>query len=114
MRFFSNEIAKLFSGLQVKSMQRVQMVPKSRSGMPPGSLIFFNYRFGGWTAVLSVSPVTKDAKTGNRLFTGFKVPLDGDYTPASLTSLYKNKELPQENYRTYVLNRIKSPVWRIR
>jgi hypothetical protein len=62
MRFFSSELKKLFSGLQVKSMKRVQMVPKSRSGMPPGSLIFFNYRFGGWTAVLSVSPVTKDAK----------------------------------------------------
>ena len=90
------------------------MVPKSRSGIRPGNLVFFKYRFGGWTAALAVSPVTKDAATGNRLFTGFKLPLGGDYTPDSLTSLYKNKELPKENYRTYILNRIKSPVWRIK
>ena len=90
------------------------MVPKSRSGMNPGDLVFFKYRYGGWTAVLVVSPVMKDAKTGNRLFTGFKVPLDEEYTPKSLTSLYKNKELPKENYRTYILNRIKSPVRRIK
>ncbi len=114
MQFFSNELKILFSSLQIKSMQRIQMVPKSRSGIRPGDLVFFKYRFGGWTAVLAVSPVTKDARTGNRLFTGFKVPLDGDYTPASLTSLYNNKELPTENYRTYVLTRIKSPVRRIK
>ncbi len=90
------------------------MVPKSKSGIRPGNLVFFKYRSGEWVAVLAVSPVMKDARTGNRLFTGFKVPLDGDYTPGSLTSLYKNKELPKENYRTYVLNRIKSPVRRIK
>jgi len=90
------------------------MVPKSRSGMNPGDLVFFKYRYGEWTAVLVVSPVMKDAKTGNRLFTGFKVPLDEEYTPKSLTSLYKNKELPKENYRTYILNRIKSPIRRIK
>jgi len=90
------------------------MVPKSRAGINPGDLVFFKYRYGGWTAVLVVSPVMKDAKTGNRLFTGFKVPLEDEYTPESLTSLYKNKELPKENYRTYILNRIKSPIRRIK
>jgi hypothetical protein len=48
------------------------------------------------------------------LFTGFKVPSDGDYTPDSLKDLYKNKELPTENYRTYILSKIKGTVWRIK
>ena len=90
------------------------MVPRSRSGIDAGDLVFFKYRFGGWVIVLVVSPVMKDAKTGNRLFTGFKVPYDGDYTPKSLTSLYKDKGLDKENYRTYILNRIKSPIRRIK
>ena len=61
-----------------------------------------------------VEPITRDAATGNLLLTGFKVPDDGNYTPASLETLYKNKELPRENYRTYIMTRIYGPLRRIR
>ena len=114
MRFFSKEIKSLLSQLQVAADKRVQMIPKSRSGINPGDLVFFKYPNSGYVATLVVTPVFKDAKTGNRLFTAFKIPFDGVYTADSLDSLYKNKELDKENYRTYRLNRIQSPIRRIK
>ena len=94
-------------------MQKIQMVPKSSSGIRPGDFVFFKYS-GAYGIFLVITPVFKDAKTGNRLFTGFKVPFDGDYTPESLTNLYKNKELDPENYRTYILSKIQGPIRRIK
>jgi hypothetical protein len=113
MRFISKAILNFLSKVGVNSDQRIQMVPKSASGIRPGSIVFFKYQESS-VVLLVVSPVVKDAKTGNRLFTGFKVPLGEDYTPESLTNLYKNKELPTDNYRTYILSKIKGPVRRIK
>ena len=62
---------------------------------------------------LLTEPITKDARTGNRLMTGFRVPEDGTYTPDSLESLYKNKELDKEQYRTYIMSRIYGPLRKI-
>lgn len=53
-----------------------------------------------------VEPITRDPKTGNLLLIGFKVPEGGSYTADSLESLYKNRELPEGNYRTYMMKRI--------
>jgi len=113
MRFVSNVIRNFLSKVDAADDQRIQMVPKSSAGIRPGDFIFFKY-FSEQSVLLVISPVVKDARTGNRLFTGFKVPSDGDYTPDSLKDLYKNKELPTENYRTYILSKIKGPVWRIK
>ena len=113
MRFFSAQIKKFLSQIAVGSDKRVHIVPKSSAGITPGDLVFFKY-FSKYVVLLVVSPVVKDAKTGNRLFTAFKVPFSGDYTSDSLTDLYKNKELPTENYRTYILSKIQGPIRRIK
>ncbi len=113
MRFFSAQIKKFLSKVGVVDRRRVQIVPKSAAGITPGDLVFLKY-FSKYVVLLVVSPVVKDAKTGNQLFTAFKVPFSGDYTSDSLTDLYKNKELPRENYRTYILSRIQGPIRRIK
>jgi hypothetical protein len=113
MRFFSAQIKKFLSKVGVVDRRRVQIVPKSAAGIIPGDLVFLKY-FSKYVVLLVVSPVVKDAKTGNQLFTAFKVPFSGDYTSDSLTDLYKNKELPRENYRTYILSRIQGPIRRIK
>tara|TARA_Y100000385_G_C12911675_1_gene558621 strand:+ start:69 stop:413 length:345 start_codon:yes stop_codon:yes gene_type:complete len=112
MRFFSPPITRFLFQVDRNDPMKIHIVPKSASGINKGRLVMFLYQ-GSWIVVLSVSPVVKDAKTGNKLFTGFKVPFAADYTPDSLVTLYKNKELPEENYRTYILSKIQSPVWRI-
>jgi len=112
MRFFSLPILRFLYQVDAVDPLKVHIVPKSASGIPVGSLLFFQYE-GAWIIALAISPVVKDAKTGNKLFTGFKVPFAGDYTPESITDLYNNKELPPENYRTYILSKIQSPVRRI-
>lgn len=113
MRFISKIINNFLSKVGVTDDQKIQMVPKSSSGIRPGDFVFFKYE-NKQVVLLVVSPVVKDAKTGNRLFTGFKVPPGEDYTPDSLTNLYKNKELPTSNYRTYILSKIRGPVRRIK
>jgi hypothetical protein len=113
MRFISKVIQNFLSKVGITSDQKIQMVPKSSAGIRPGDFVFFKYD-NKQVVLLVVSPVVKDAKTGNRLFTGFKVPPGGDYTPESLEALYKNKELPRDNYRTYILSKIQGPVRRIK
>ncbi len=103
--------------LSVTKNSRVQMVPKSSAGIVPGDVVFFKYKRvarQGYDILLVVSPVIKDARTGNRLFTGFKVPPSGEYDAESLEDLYKNEALPKENYRTYILSKIVGPVRRVR
>ena len=112
MKFFSILIKRFLSQVDADDKQRIQIVPKTSSGIQPGDIVFFKYE-GDYVLVLAVSPVIKDATTGNRLFTGFKVPFSGEYTPESLQTLYKNKELPKENYRTYILKKTPSVVRRI-
>lgn len=113
MQFFPILIKRFLNQVGADNSQRIQMVPKSRSGINPGDIVFFQYG-GFFIVVLVISPVFKDAQTGNRLFTGFKVPFASEYTADSLETLYKNKELPQENYRTYIVSKIQSPVFRVK
>lgn len=113
MRFISKVIKNFLSQVGAADDQKIQMVPKSSAGIRPGDFVFFKYD-NKQVVLLVVTPVVKDAKTGNRLFTGFKVPLGEDYTPDSLTDLYKKKELPRDNYRTYILSKIQGPVRRIK
>lgn len=120
MAKFSRQIQNFLTDVAADPEANVQIVPKSDSCADPGDVLFFRYSLGtgpGSRAerlFMVVEPITRDAATGNLLLTGFKVPDDGNYTPASLETLYKNKELPRENYRTYIMTRIYGPLRRIR
>ena len=120
MSRFSPEIDNFLDQVGADHRRNVAIVPKSDSCANPGDVVFFRYKLGigkgsrGYRIFLITEPVTKDAATGNLLLTGFKVPSGGTYTPDSLETLYKNRELPEDNYRTYILGHIFGPLRRIR
>jgi hypothetical protein len=120
MSRFSKEIEDFLSQVGADQRDDVAIVPKSDSCANPGDVVFFRYMLGigkgsrEYRIFLITEPVTKDAATGNILLTGFKVPTDRTYTPNSLETLYKNRELPKDNYRTYILGHIYGPLRRIR
>jgi len=119
MRGFSKEIKSFLTQVGANDDLRIAMVPKSDSCGQPGDILFFRYKLGtgkgsrGFRIFLLTEPVTKDAKTGNQLLTGFKVPPDGSYSPESLETLYNNSELPEDGYRTYIMSNIFGPLHRI-
>jgi len=119
MSRFSPQIANFLTAVGADPTREVARVPKSDSCASPGDVLFFRYQLGTGKGsrqerlFLVTEPVTRDAKTGNLLLTGFKIPDGGDYTPASLENLYKNKELPEENYRTYIMSKIYGTLKRI-
>ena len=96
---FSKEIRSFLTQVGANDDLRIAMVPKSDSCGQPGDILFFRYKLGtgkgsrGFRIFLLTEPVTKDAKTGNQLLTGFKVPPDGSYYPEYLETLYNNSEL---------------------
>ena len=120
MAKFSKQIQTFLEAVAADPDQNVQIVPKSDSCANPGDVLFFRYQLGlgkgsrAQRLFMVVEPITRDAATGNLLLTGFKVPEEGNYSAESLESLYKNKELPRENYRTYIMTRIFGPLRRIR
>lgn len=119
MAKFSSEITGFLTQVGANSDLRVGMVPRSDSCGDPGDILFFRYKLGsgkgsrGYRILLLTEPVTKDAKTGNLLLTGFKVPPDGSYSPDSLETLYSNSELPEDGYRTYIMSNVFGPLRRI-
>ena len=112
MTRFSPGIQNFLAAVCADPTRDVVPVPRSDSCGGPGDILFFRYSLGpgpGSRAarlLMLVEPITRDPKTGNLLLIGFKVPEEGSYTAASLESLYKNRELPEENYRTYMMKRI--------
>ena len=119
MARYSPQISNFFQQTGIDYQEDVKMVPKSHSCATAGDFIFFRYRLGVGVGsreerlFLLLEPITRDAKTGNELLTGIRVPLPGEYSPGSLVNLYKNKELPPENYRTYILSKIYGPLRKI-
>ena len=119
MRAFSNKIKSFLAQVGASDDQRIAMVPKSDSCGRPGDILFFRYKLGvgkgsrGYRILLLTEPITKQAGTGNLLMTGFNVPEDGTYTPQSLESLYMNRELPEDGYRTYIMSNIFGPLRKI-
>ena len=119
-------LAKTSESNVQETIKKVSIVPKSDSCADPGDFLIFRYQLGSgqgsrrFRIVLMVQPITKDPATGNKLLTGFRVPIGGDtdsdqdYTPDSLTNLYINKALDVENYRTYRLNKIYGPLYRLK
>ena len=120
MAKFSKQIQNFLDAVGADPDLNVQMVPKSQSCADPGDILFFRYKLGigkGSRAArifMVVEPITKEPATGNLLLVGFRVPEDGNYTPDSLVSLYKNRSLPIDNYRTYIMTNIYGPIHRIR
>jgi hypothetical protein len=120
MAIFSRQVDFFLKQVGADPFQEVSIVPKSDSCAVPGDVLFFRYQLGSGKGsrasriFLIIEPITKEAKTGNLLLTGFKLPDDGEYTPASLEELYKKGALPKENYRTYIMGRIYGPLRRIR
>jgi len=119
MRGFSKEIKSFLTQVGVNDGIRIAMVPKSDSCGGPGDILFFRYKLGNgrgsrdFRILLLTEPITKDAKTGNQLLTGFKVPPNGSYSPDSLETLYNNSELPEDGYRTYIMSNIFGPLRKI-
>ena len=116
---YSAQINNFFQQTAINPQKDIRMVPKSHSCATAGDFIFFRYKLGVGVGsreerlFLLLEPITRDAKTGNELLTGIRVPLPGEYSPGSLVNLYKNKELPPENYRTYIMSKIYGPLRRI-
>ena len=119
MRGFSKEIKSFLTQVGVNDGIRIAMVPKSDSCGGPGDILFLRYKLGSgrgsrdFRILLLTEPITKDAKTGNQLLTGFKVPPNGSYSPDSLETLYNNSELPEDGYRTYIMSNIFGPLRKI-
>lgn len=121
---FSPTISSFLTQVAADEHMDVTEVPKSDSCAAPGEILIFLYnpksfkRINlGWRVVLAVQPVTKSAKTGNLLLTGFEVPQGGGqrYTPDSLLTLYKNKELRDDDYKTFILSKphVIGPLYKI-
>ena len=112
MSRFSQQVKIFLEKVGADDTLEVSIVPRSDSCASPGEILFFRYSLGIGPGsrrerlMLITEPVTRDAATGNLLLTGFKIPDDGDYTPDSLENLYKNRELPEDNYRTYIISKI--------
>ena len=116
MSRYSPQISSFLKQVGLIAKEDVVVVPKSDSAGGPGDFVFFRYSLGigaGSRAerlFLLLEPIAKDAATGNLLLTGIKVPLPGDYGPDSLYDLYNKKELPRENYRTYIMSNMYGPL----
>jgi hypothetical protein len=120
MTYFSSQVNKFLQNVGIDKEYEIEIVPKSDSCASPGEFVLFRYKLGqgkgsrAFRIALVVQPVTRDAKTGNLLLTVFRLPDSGTYTPDSLVTLYKNKEIPKDKYRTYIMRNIYGPLRRIR
>ena len=120
MAKFSKQIQNFLDAVGADPDLNVQMVPKSDSCANPGDVVFFRYKLGtgkGSRAerlLLVTKPVTRDAETGNLILYGFKLPEEGDYTPASLNTLYTSGDFGVDDLRTYIMTNIFGPLHRIR
>jgi hypothetical protein len=116
---FSKGIQNFLAQVGADENLSVSKVPKSDSCAGVGEVVFFRYKLGvgkgsrSFRIVLLTEPITRDAKTGNKLLTGFKVPEGGEYTPDSLETLYNNKELPEPEFRTYIMSNIFGSLYKV-
>lgn len=119
MAKFSRQTDRFLKNVGADPNLDVIIVPKSDSAGYPGDILFFRYMLGTGPGsreerlFMLLEPITKDARTGNLLLTGIKVPQDREYLPDDLDNLYKTKGLPMEGYRTYIMSRIHGPLRRI-
>ena len=102
MRFFSKEIKNFLTGLD--SDENISIVSKSESSAKAGDIVFFRYSLGRgvgsrtYRIFLLTEPITRQAKTGNLLLTGFKLKNLADsealtFTASNVLSLYKESKV---------------------
>ena len=117
---FSKQFRNFLKSVGADNKRNTRTVPKSHSCAVPGDVVFFRYKLGtgvgsrGMRLLLVTKPVTRDAATGNRLLTGFKLPENGDYTPESLDTLYTQGNFSESDFRTYIMTNIYGQLRRIR
>ncbi len=117
---FSKQFRNFLKSVGADNKRNTRTVPKSSSCAVPGDVVFFRYKLGtgvgsrGMRLLLVTKPVTRDAATGNRLLTGFKLPENGDYTPESLDALYNQGGFSESDFRTYIMTNIYGQLRRIR
>ena len=137
MGLFSKKVQNFLVTASKDEDTDVSIVNRSMSAARPGDILFFRYEMQGnrdFRIVMAVTPVVKDANTGNLLLTCFKLP-DMDFDQEALDNLYKQrakdfkkKKLtpltstlaqPVHGYRTYILtkgpgNNVWGNIYRIR
>lgn len=114
---FQKQTQIFLAQVGVTSNLQISIVPKSISCAQPGDILIFRYQLYGPPSeriFMVTEPIVKGGRAGNLLLTGFKVPEGEDYTPNSLISLYENRELPEEGYRTYIMSKIYGPLRKIK
>jgi len=147
MTRFSPKISSFLT--QVGADPKTQVSTVSESSCQPGDVLFFRYELGtgvgsrGVRLFLLVRPVFRNARTGNKLMTGFTLPVEEDFTFESLNVLYRlgrekteqgleiyniiaeaehkdealenmlNIVVPEDSYRTYIVSKIYGPLRRI-
>ena len=144
-----------FSPIVSNFLKKIGADPRTRVSIVtvgscyPGDILFFRYQLGegvGSRAArvfLLVKPVFRSARTGNKLMTGFTLPVDANFNLDSLEVLYKLGELkqdqgldvyedleniegesdpvdemadiviPEDSYRTYIVSRVWGPLRKI-
>lgn len=121
MATFSKKIRDFLKSLGVDPYLNVSIVPKSISCGVPGDILFFKYPSDPpdyitnpqYRVFLIIEPIIKQPGTGNLLLTGFRFPDDWNYSPEDFINVYSNRELPEENYRTYIIQKINGPLRKV-
>jgi hypothetical protein len=138
MGLFSNKIRNFLVDASKDEDIDVSIVTRSISAARPGDILFFRYemlRNRDFRVVMAVSPVVRDAATGNLLLTCFKLPEDQVFNQEELDNLYNQRAedfrkrritsltsliaQPMHGYRTYILtkgpgNNVWGNIYRIR
>ena len=123
MGIFSKKVQNFLVTASKDEDTDVSIVTRSISAARPGDILFFRYDIDGTRAfrfVMAVTPVVRDARTGNLLLTCFKLPeLDNlykqkadDWKKRKITTLTSLLAQPMHGYRTYILTKgPKNKVW---
>jgi hypothetical protein len=136
MTRFSPKVSNFLEQVGADPYSRVAIVPPG--SCTAGDVLFFRYQLGTGVGsraarlVLLVKPVFRSARTGNKLMTGFTLPVEENYNPQSLEMLHKlgkvktdqglsqyqhlrfGEDLPLEGlYRTYIVSNIFGPLRKI-
>lgn len=120
MLVFSKEIRNFLLRADKDMYDDLAMVPKSDSCAAPGDFVIFRYALGEGVGsraqrlAMVVMPVIKDPTTGNLLLTALKMDAAEEFSSQDLENLYTSRlSLPINSYRTYRMNRIYGPLFRL-
>ena len=118
VRIFSKETVNFLERHSRDIGLDLTRLPTSSSQLTIGDVIVFNYYGEGYNGAsriaLVVRPVTRVARTGNKLLTVINISPSMSLTPEVINNLYKNRgSLDSEGYRTFILNNKVKNIFRI-